>query len=90
MVEEIIQQIEQYYKNIKICRETIANAKKDKALKRIQAWDDAEGIAKQKEDYVKSQVADLQRIIDVGESEVEYNYNIINTLIYKMEYLTDE
>lgn len=85
-MDKIIEEIEQHYTNIKSNRIVIANTKQKIATSKPQYWEEATGIAKEKEDYVKSQVAGLNNKIESCEAEIEYSYNMINVLTYKMEF----
>lgn len=86
-----IEQIKEYYTSIQDNRIEIANNRALIATNKTKAWEDANSIklAKEKEDFVKSRVAELNRDIDLCEASIEYAYNMINLLTYQME-LTDE
>lgn len=86
-----IEQIKEYYTSIQDNRIEIANNRALIATNKTKAWEDASSIklAKEKEDFVKSRVAELNRDIDLCEASIEYAYNMINLLTYQME-LTDE
>ena len=84
-----IKQIEEYYSQIKDNRIEIADKKVSKANGKVDAWLEAEGTAKQKEDYVKASVSLIQKEIDLCEADIEFAYNMIGVLTYQME-LSDE
>ena len=74
------------------CRDEIADLKMAKTNKRAEAWSEAEGTAKQKEDEVKASVSDLDNQISVLESKIELYYNQTRTLDDKieLEYMPDD
>jgi len=95
MVTEIENKIilkENLMKSIHECRNEIASIKERKAIRRSGSWVDATGTAKEKEDFVKSQVAGYDREIAEYEADIELYYNQISILNDKieMEYLSDE
>lgn len=95
MVTEIENKIilkENLMKSIREFRYEIANLKDRKATKRNKSWADANGTAKEKEDYVKAQVSDIDSEILKYEADIELCYNQISILNDKieMEYLSDE
>lgn len=77
MSEEIINQIKSNYDLICKARKEIADLKKQKIDKRSMAWADAQGTAKEKEDYVRSMVSDIDKQIDYKEANIEYMYNMV-------------
>lgn len=90
-MDKKIKQIEEYYTSIQENRIEIANNKALIATNKTKAWEDASGIklAKEKEDFVKSRVADLERDIRLCEASIEYAYNMVGVLTYQLE-LSDE
>ena len=95
MVEEVKNLInlkETLMMGIRDAREEIAGLKERKATWRSDAWSDAQGTAKEKEDYVKSVVAEIDKDILIHEADIELWYNQIKVLDDKidLEYLTDE
>lgn len=74
------------YDKIYSYRCDIASHTRDKLVKRADAWSYAEGIAKQKEDFVRSEVAELQEKIDYCEAEIEKAYNQIKVLQLRLEH----
>lgn len=86
-----IDQMKEYYTSIQENRIEIANNKALIATNKTKAWEDASSIklAKEKEDFVKSRVADLKKDIELCEASIEYAYNMINVLAYQLE-LSDE
>ena len=67
---------------IQSARKEIADLKKEKIISRANAWEDATGTAKEKEDYVRSVVADIDKEIAYKEANIEYCYNM-NKLLEK-------
>ena len=95
MVTEIENKIilkENLMKAIRECREEIANLKEKKAIKKSASWMEANGTAKEKEDFVKASVAEYDSEILKYEADIELYYNQISVLNDKieLEYLTDE
>ena len=90
-MDKRIEKIKEYYTSIHENRVEIANNKALIAVNKTQAWEDASGIklAKEKEDFVKSKIADLNKDIDLCEASIEYAYNMVSVLTYQME-LSDE
>ena len=88
-MDEKIKLIEKYYREIKNHRVEIANKKVLKAKAKVGAWTEAEGTAKQKEDYVKSAISEIEKDIDLLEAYIEFAYNMINIFTYELE-LSDE
>ena len=95
MVTEIENKItlkENLMKSIHECRDEIAQKKELKAIRKSGSWANATGTAKEKEDFVKSQVAGYDREIAELEADIELYYNqiiILNDKI-ELEYLKDE
>ena len=95
MVAEIENKIilkENLMKSIHECKYEIAQKKELKAIRKSGSWADATGTAKEKEDFVKSQVAGYDREIAELEADIELYYNqiiILNDKI-ELEYLKDE
>ncbi len=95
MVEEITNKIdlkEALMKSIHECEYEIAQKKELKAIRKSGSWADATGTAKEKEDYVKAQVAGYDREIAELEADINLYYNqiiILNDKI-ELEYLKDE
>ena len=95
MVDELTNIItlkESLMKSIRECREEIANLKERKAIRRSGSWMDANGTAKEKEDFVKATVANFDSEILKYEADIELYYNQISILNDKMEleYLKNE
>lgn len=84
-MEKIMAEIEMDFDLIKKAREEIADLKEDKITKRCNAWENATGTAKEKEDFVRSEVANLDKQIAYKEANVEYLYNRIGWLTAKLE-----
>lgn len=71
-------------------RKEIADLKCQKIQKRSLSWESAEGTAKGKEDYVRGSVAELDKEIDYKEANIEYLYNRIKILDYRLEHIDNE
>ena len=83
---------ENFFKSIHEDREKIADLKQQKVDKKADAWWEAEGTAKQKEDMVRASVSDIDNQIDVLEASIELSYNQIRILDDKieLEYMPDD
>lgn len=90
MVETLIKDAEEYFKNIKICRDMIADTRKTINLKKASLWDEATGTVDAKKDYIKSKLAEEYQIIANAESEIEFNYNMIDVIKFKLEFFDYE
>lgn len=91
-IENKITLKENLMKSIHECKYEIAQKKELKAIRKSGSWADATGTAKEKEDFVKSQVAGYDREIAELEADIELYYNqiiILNDKI-ELEYLKDE
>lgn len=64
------------YKN----RCKIAELKRQKIEGKAMAWGDANGLAKEKEAFVESQVAELGESIGLCEAKIELAYNTLKLL----------
>jgi len=91
-IENIITLKENLMKSIHEIRYEIADLKDRKAITKNESWADANGTAKEKEDYVKAQVSDIDSEILKYEADIELYYNQISILNEKieLEYLKDE
>lgn len=87
--KECFAQIESNYLLIRSARQELADLKKEKAVKRTNAWLEANGTAKEKEDFVKAAVADLDKEIKYKEANIEYMYNMVDLLTSKMVYIDE-
>ena len=85
-IDKILTEMEKYYGNIRTAKLHIAGLKKDKAEQRNRYWGEATGIAKEKEDYIKAMTSMYDKDIHEAEAEIEYTYNMINILEYKLVY----
>ena len=83
---KILDDMDELYDEIYNCRKDIASYNRSKIEKRSQAWSDATGIAKEKEDFVRSQVADIQESIDFCEAEIEKAYGKLKVAELRLEY----
>ena len=83
-LEELIAEKEFYIDVVKQGREEIANLKREKALMKPPLWEEATGTVDQKKDYIKSKTAEIDREILIKESNVEYAYNMIDSVNDKL------
>lgn len=90
MIESYLKQIESNLSIIHDKRKEIADLKELKITERADAWKNAEGTAKEKEDYVKSVVADYEKEISYREAEIEYLYNKNALLNDRMVFINDD
>lgn len=88
-MEELINQKIDYIDKINKARYEISMLKEKKCLERKNAWANANGTAKEKEDFVKAQVADVDREISEHEADIEWYYNMVGIVNDKLV-LTDE
>lgn len=92
MVEDVDKLLGVYELEIEIIqkgRKEIARLKEEKIVKRAEAWATATGTAKEKEDYVRAQVADIDKAIAIEEANVEYCYNTIELVNTKLVYTNE-
>ena len=90
MSDVILAEIESNIYLIQEARKEIADLKKQKVDKRADAWWEADGTAKQKEDFVKASVSDLDKQILIKEANIEYLYNRNSLLNDKLVFMEDE
>ena len=90
MVKDLIILKESLMQEIHDNRVKIADLKHDMIMIRAEAWKTAEGIADAKKDYVRSQVANLNNLIEILEADIELYYNQIIIINDKLEYMSDE
>ena len=85
---QILDDMEELYDVIYGYRSDIASLNRSKIEKRSQAWSDASNIklAKEKEDFVRSEVADIQEQIDFAEAEIEKAYGKLKVAELRLEY----
>lgn len=84
---KILDDMDELYEKIYSYRVDIASHKRDKIERRATAWADASDIklAKEKEDFVRSVVAEVQEKIDFCEAEIERAYNRLKLYEWKLE-----
>ena len=82
---KILDEMDELYDKIHGYRVDIASHNRNKIEKRANAWKDATGIADEKKDYVRSEVADIQEKIDYCEAEIELAYNKIKVMCFRLE-----
>lgn len=75
---------------IQKARKEIADLKAKKIVKRSNAWEVATGVAKEKEDYVRSVVSEIDKEIGHKEANIEYLYNRNSLLNQELVYFEDE
>lgn len=90
MKDKIMTEIESNIEMIKQAREEIADLKEEKIQKRSDAWDESEGTAKQKEDFVRAVVSDIDRQIAYKEANIEYLYSRNSLLNDKLVFIDNE
>lgn len=83
---KIIDEMDTYYSEIRDAKCKIADLTEEKINLRAKSWEDAEGIADAKKDFVRSMVSDIQKEIDKLEADVEYYYNQVKILTHKLEF----
>ena len=83
-MDELIDKMEEYYRNIHNLRIGIAELKKTKVIKKAPLWEEATGTVDNKKDYIKSKLADIEHDITVAESDIEYAYNMIDVLNWRI------
>lgn len=81
----ILEEMDNLYDKIYEYRTDIASHNRNKIEKRANAWNDATGIADEKKDYVRSEVAEIQEKIDYCEAEIELAYNKIKVMCFRLE-----
>ena len=76
-----------YYTEIRDAKSLIADKTEEKINLKVNAWKEAKDIklAKEKEDYVRSQVSAIQKDIDKLEADIEYYYNQVKILTHRLE-----
>jgi len=85
---KVLDEMDELYDKIYSYRVDIASHKRNKIEKRATAWKDASSIklAKEKEDFVRSEVADIQESIDFCEAEIEKAYGKLKIAELKLEH----
>ena len=86
MVKTVSNQMNDLHEVIYANRCSIAELKKLKITARSEAWEDASGIADEKKDHVRSQVAQLDEKIALAEAEIEKAYNTLKVLELELEH----
>lgn len=85
-VDKLLGLIELENEIIKKGRQKIAKLKEEKITKRAESWANATGTAKEKEDFVRAEVADIDKAIALEEANIEYCYNTIELANTKLVY----
>ena len=85
-MDKIIEAMENEYQKIYECRKKIEELNKKKVELKPRLWEEVSGTVDQKKDYIKSRTSDYDMDIHVLEAKIEYSYNIIKVLDYKMVY----
>ena len=89
--ELLISQIKNNYDLICKAKKEVADLKEKKAVKKSASWDVAEGsTAKAKEDFVRAQVADIEKEIDYKNANIELMENMIEIWYTELVYIEDE
>lgn len=89
MVKELINELSYWYKKIYDDRAEISKLKKERAEKRNRYWGEASGTVDQKKDYLKAMTSDIDDNIRLLEAQIEYSYNIVEVINWRMEYADD-
>lgn len=89
MSDKIFAEMESNIDLIQRGRKELADLKKEKIQTKSMSWADAVGTAKEKEDFVRATVADLDKQIGYKEANIEYCYNKNKILEKKLEYLNE-
>lgn len=90
MIDKYVTEVESNIDMIHKARKEIADLKAKKIVKRSNSWELATGTAKEKEDYVRSMVADLDKEIAYKEAHIEYLYNKNSLLNQELVFVEDE
>ena len=80
----LINDMELCYKQIKECRDKIANTKFIINVKKPQLWEEATGTVDAKKDYIKGQLAEELQEIALLENEIEWSSNQVELLTWKL------
>ena len=90
-MSKVLDEMDGFYTEIRDARVKLADLVKEKVNLKTEAWKDANSIklAKEKEDYVRSQISDVQNEIDKLEADIEYYYNQVKLLGHKLEFGDD-
>ena len=89
MSNDVLTKIELNVELIQGAKKELADLKEEKIIKRSEAWSKAEGTAKEKEDFVRSEVASIDKEIGYKEANIEYLYNMNELLYSKLVYLDE-
>lgn len=81
---ELVDQIEQIYKDIRQYRINLAETNAKLNVRKADLWLTADGTVDQKKDYIKSKTADLRKEIELTEAEIEFCYNQIEVIQWRM------
>lgn len=85
-MDKIITEIGNTYKKIREYRLEIEELLAQKVEMKPRLWEEATGTVDQKKDYIKSRTSELDSRIHKLEAEIEYCYNLIKVLDYKLVY----
>lgn len=77
-MDEMINKIEYWDKEIWDKRNNISELLKKKAEMKASLWSEAEGTVDAKKDYIKSKTATIDDKIRLLEANIEYAYNMID------------
>ena len=85
-MDKIIEAMEKEYQKIYENRVKIEELNKKKVEMKPRLWEEATGTVDQKKDYIRSRVSDYNMDIHLLEAKIEYSYNLIKVLDYKLVY----
>ena len=85
-MDKIIDAMDLEYIIIHNKRKEIEDLIKQKTDMKPRLWEEASGTVDQKKDYIRSRTSDLDMKIHKLESDIEYSYNKIKVLDYRLVY----
>ena len=85
-MDKIIEAMEKEYQKIYENRVKIEELNKKKVEMKPRLWEEATGTVDQKKDYIRSRTSDYNMDIHLLEAQIEYSYNLIKVLDYKLVY----
>lgn len=88
-MDKLIDMMDEIYESIYNDRVKIEELIKAKTELKPKLWEEATGTVDQKKDYIRSRVSDYDMKIHKLESLIEYKYNKIRVLDYKLVYCNE-
>ena len=88
-MDKIISAMEDEYQKIYEYRVKLGELNKKKVEMKHRLWEEATGTVDQKKDYIKSRVSDIDVDIHMLEAKIEYSYNLVKVLDYKLVYCNE-